>query len=408
MSFQQSLSGLNAASKNLEVIGNNVANANTVGFKSGRVQFADIYANSLLGNAQNSAGIGVVVQSIAQQFGQGNVTVSGNPLDVAINGNGFFRVSTNGTISYTRNGQFQVDKDSYMVTSTGARLTGYPADGAGGIVQSAPVDLRLSTADLAPNITTESGIVANLDSRTSTTIAGAFDPTDATTYHNASGLTVYDSLGNPRVLQIFFRRTAANTWNVYGSENGVALNGAASLGTLNFTNAGAIDTTTTTLPFNLSIASTNGALTPQSFTLDFKGTTQYGANFGVTRITQDGFATGRLAGFSIGDDGLILGRYSNGQTRAQGQISLASFANPQGLVPIGNNQWAESSASGQPIVGAPQGGNMGVLQSGALEESNIDLTRELVDMITAQRTYQANAQTIKTQDQMLQTLVNLR
>lgn len=408
MSFQQSLSGLNAASKNLEVIGNNVANANTVGFKSARTQFADLYANSLLGSAQSSAGIGVTIQTIAQQFGQGNVSVSGNPLDVAINGNGFFRVSTNGTVSYTRNGQFQIDKASYMVTATGARLTGYPADANGTIIQSAPVDIRLSTADLAPRATTTSALVANLDSRTTTTISGAFNPADATTYHTASGLSVYDSLGNSRVLQVFFRRTAANTWNVYASEAGTALNSGNAIGTLNFTTGGAINTTTTTLPFSLSITSTNGAATPQTFTLDFTGTTQFGAAFGVTSINQDGFATGKLAGFSIGNDGVIQGRYSNGQTRSQGQVVLSSFANPQGLVPMGNNQWAESSVSGQPVTGAPQGGNFGTLQSGALEESNIDLTRELVDMITAQRIYQANAQTIKTQDSMMQTLVNLR
>jgi flagellar hook protein FlgE len=405
MSFQQSLSGLNAASKNLEIIGNNVSNANTVGFKSSRAQFADIYANSLLGSGKNSAGIGVTVQSIAQQFGQGNITVSSNPLDVAINGSGFFRLSTGGAITYTRNGQFQVDKDSYLVNASGARVTGYPADPNGNVVQTAPVELALSTADLAPKATASSKLVANLDSRTTTTIAAPFNPNDATTYHTASGLTVYDSLGNERIMQVFFRRTAPNTWEVFMSEGGTALNGGAAVGTLNFTTVGVL---TPTAPFNISCTSTNGAVTPQVFTLDFAGTTQFGAQFGVTSITQDGYATGKLAGFSIGTDGVILGRYSNGQTRAQGQIVLSSFANPQGLVPLGDNQWAESSISGQPVVGAPQGGNLGNLQSGALEESNIDLTRELVDMITAQRIYQANAQTIKTQDQMLQTLVNLR
>ncbi|MFN7370445.1 MAG: flagellar hook protein FlgE [Burkholderiales bacterium] len=405
MSFQQSLSGLNAASKNLEIIGNNVSNANTVGFKSSRAQFADIYANSLLGSGKNSAGIGVTVQSIAQQFGQGNITVSSNPLDVAINGSGFFRLSTGGAITYTRNGQFQVDKDSYLVNASGARVTGYPADANGNVVQTAPVELALSTADLAPKATASSKLVANLDSRTTTTIAAPFNPNDATTYHTASGLTVYDSLGNERIMQVFFRRTAPNTWEVFMSEGGTALNGGAAVGTLNFTTGGVL---TPTAPFNISFTSTNGAVTPQVFTLDFAGTTQFGAQFGVTSITQDGYATGKLAGFSIGTDGVILGRYSNGQTRAQGQIVLSSFANPQGLVPLGDNQWAESSISGQPVVGAPQGGNLGNLQSGALEESNIDLTRELVDMITAQRVYQANAQTIKTQDQMLQTLVNLR
>jgi flagellar hook protein FlgE len=405
MSFQQSLSGLNAASKNLEIIGNNVSNANTVGFKSGRAQFADIYAISLLSSSKNSVGIGVTVQSISQQFGQGNITVSDNPLDVAINGGGFFRLSTEGEITYSRNGQFQVDKDSYLVTASGARITGYPSDINGNIIKTAPVDLNLSPADLTPKATTSSKLVANLDSRTSNAITAAFNPNDATTYHAASGMTVYDSLGNERVMQIFFRRSAANTWEVYMSEGGSALPGGGLVGTVAFCTGGLL---TTSMPFNITFNSTNGAATPQTFSLDLTGTTQFGAPFGVSSITQDGFAAGKLAGFSIGNDGVILGRYSNGQTRAQGQIVLASFANPQGLVPLGDNQWAETSMSGQPIVGIPQLGNLGTLQSGALEESNIDLTRELVDMITAQRIYQANAQTIKTQDQMLQTLVNLR
>jgi flagellar hook protein FlgE len=403
MSFQQGLSGLNAAAKNLEVIGNNVANANTVGFKSSRAQFSDIYANAMFGAAQ-TPGIGVSLTKISQQFAQGNITVSSNPMDVAINGGGFFRLSTNGAVSYTRNGQFEVDAHSYIVNQSGGRLTGYPVDANGNIVNAAPADLQLSTADLAPKATTAATAVANLDSRVVSNIAVPFNPTDSTTYHNASGISVYDTLGNAHSIQLYFRRTASNTWDVYGSENGTQI-GAAALGTLNFNSSGAMTNLT---PFTVSLPTTNGSATPETFTLAFTGTTQFGANFGVTKLDQDGYATGKLAGFSIGSDGVILGRYSNGQTRAQGQVVLANFTNNQGLTPLGNNQWAETSMSGQPTVGVPQSGNLGTMQSGALEDSNIDLTAELVNMIVAQRTYQANAQSIKTEDSVMQTLVNLR
>lgn len=405
MSFQQGLSGLNAAAKNLEVIGNNVANANTIGFKSSRAQFADMYANALAGSS-NASGIGVMVNSVAQQFTQGNITTTSNPLDIAINGDGFFRLSTNGVISYTRNGQFSLDSDSYLVSPSNARLQGYPVDANGNIVTAAPADLRLSTADIDPKASTAAEMVATLDSRKAA-ITTAFNLNDSTTYHNASGMTVYDSLGQAHSIQLYFRKTAANTWEVYGSENGTQI-GAGALGTLNFTSSGAIDTTTTTLPFAVSLTTTNGSVTPLNFTLDFTGTKQLAANYGVTRLDQDGYAVGRLASFSVDQDGKISGVYTNGETRVQGQVVLASFANSQGLIPTGNNEWIESSSSGQPLVGAPNSGNLGTLQSSALEEANIDLTAELVNMIVAQRTYQANAQTIKTQDSILQTLVNLR
>ncbi len=406
MGFQQGLSGLNAAAKNLEVIGNNVANANTVGFKSSRAQFADVYANALLG-ASNSPGIGVMVGAIAQQFSQGNISTSSNPLDMAINGNGFFQLSTNGAVSYTRNGQFELDSDNYIVNTSGGRLQGYPVDAAGNIVNSAPGDLRLSTADIAPSATSEVNIVASLNSGVTSNITTTFDPADSTTYHNASGISAYDSLGNAHSIQLYFRRTASNTWEVYGSENGTQI-GAGPLGTVTFNSSGGIASSVPAMPLPISLTTTNGSTTPMTFTMDFTGTTQTATAFGVTSITQDGYASGKLVSYSVDDDGTIVGRYSNGQTRPQGQVILATFSNAQGLSAIGNNQWVETAASGQPVVGAPTTGNLGTLQSGALEESNIDLTAELVNMIMAQRTYQANAQTIKTEDAVMQTLVNLR
>jgi len=409
MAFQQGLSGLNAAAHNLEVIGNNVANANTVGFKQSRTEFADVYATWVAGAGGQQAGIGVGVSDVAQMFEQGNITITNNPLDIAINGVGFFRMSQNGATTYTRNGAFKIDKDGFFVNANGDKLTGYPANNNGIILQSsAPAELRTTTADLAPQATTEAILSLNLDSRKTDMPAGSFNFNDPLTYHNTTTVQVFDSLGNPHNLSVFLLKTAANSWEVYAQNDGAALNGGAAVGTLNFTTGGVIDTTTTTLPFNLTLPMATGAGTPQTATLQFQGTTQFGSNFGVTRVQQDGFTSGRLLGFSVASDGVILGRYSNGKSFAQGQIVLASFTNSQGLTPLGNNAWAESSDSGQPAVGAPDTGNRGTTNAGALEESNVDLTAELVHMITAQRAYQANAQTVKTQDQLMQTLVNLR
>jgi flagellar hook protein FlgE len=406
MSFQQGLSGLNAAAKNLDVIGNNMANANTVGFKGAQALFSDVVASAIAGGG-SQIGIGTSLSGVLPNVAQGNINVSGNPLDIAINGQGLFRLSSSGTVTYTRNGQFGLDKDGYIVNSFGARLTGYPATASGAIVASSPADLQISSADLAPAATANAGIVLNLDSRNGTLPAAGFNLNDTTTYHSATSLSVYDSLGNPHTLTTYFVKTAANTWSVFAANDGVQA-GAGAIGTLAFTTSGAIDTAATTLPFALVAPVTTGAVTPLALNLDFTGSTQFGSLFGVNELTQDGYQSGKLTGYAVSSDGIIVGRYSNGQTRAQGQIVLANFTNPQGLQPLGNNAWAETASSGQPLVGAPTSGNLGVLQSGALEEANVDITAELVKMITAQRIYQANAQTIKTQDAVLQTIVNLR
>ncbi|WP_028312785.1 flagellar hook protein FlgE [Derxia gummosa] len=407
MGFQQGLSGLNAASKNLDVIGNNVANANTIGFKGQRAEFGDMYANSLLGSSQTIPGIGVRTAAITQQFGQGNISVTSNPLDIAINGNGFFRLENNGVVTYSRNGQFQVDKDQYLVTASGQHVTGFVADAGGSITADAPGRLRLSTTAMAPAVTTKSTIKGNFDSREDTIPNTPFNPVDSTTYNGASGMTVYDDLGNSHAVQLYFARPDPTTsdWQVYAVENGSTLNGGTAIGTLSFSN-GLLSSTATT-NFTVPVPAANGA-GAFSFDIDFAGSTQFGASTAMTAITQDGYAPGTLAGFSIGNDGTISGRYSNGQTKAQGRIVLTDFANPQGLASLGNNQWAETTASGQPVTGTAGTGNFGTMQSAALEEANVDLTNELVNMITAQRAYQANAQTVKTMDSMLQTLVNMR
>ncbi len=415
MSFQQGLSGLNAAAKNLDVVGNNVANSSTVGFKSSQIQFADVYASSLTGAGASQIGIGVQVATVAQQFTQGTVTSTNNPLDIAINGGGFFRVSDNGVVSYSRNGQFQFDKDGYIVTANGARLTGYLADASGVLSTGAPVDLNIDTSDLAPQATSEveAQLTLNSSSDVIDTTTYPFAPNDPLSFNNATSLTIYDSLGNSHIFQMFFVKTAANTWDVQAITDPDAYaadstTGFGSVGTLNFTTGGAIDTTATTLPFDVDFAVNTGATSPVEFELDFLGTAQYGTTFSVGDLQQDGYTSGRLSSFDVDADGVIVGRYTNGESATLGQVVLANFTNANGLQPLGNNLWGETSNSGPALISTPNTGSLGVLQSSAVEDSNVDLTQELVNMITAQRMYEANSQTIKTQDSILQTLVNLR
>ncbi len=426
MGFQQGLSGLSAASKSLDAIGNNVANANTVGYKSSQAQFADVYASSLTGAGAGPVGIGTKVSTIAQQFKQGNISGTANPLDIAINGGGFFRMSTNGSVTYGRNGQFQLDKEGFVVSANGARLTGYMTNSNGVLSTGAPTDLNINTADLAPQDTSTVAAVLNLDSRKAAIDPAVtpFDLNDPTSYHNANSVSVFDSLGNSHIFQTFFVKRAplatdpVNTparWDVHAAMNGTILPAQAggNIGTLTFRPDGTIDTNLTTLPFaGIQLPVATGAESPiggaPGIELEFTGTTQYGSNFSVNALTQDGFASGRLSGFNVDTDGIITGRYTNGKSATLGQVVLANFTNPNGLQPLGNNMWAASSTSGQELIGGPGSGSLGVLQSSAVEDANVDLTAELVNMITAQRVYQANAQTIKTQDQVLQTLVNLR
>ncbi|NWG39376.1 MAG: flagellar hook protein FlgE [Hydrogenophilaceae bacterium] len=407
MSFQQGLSGLSAAADQLDVIGNNVANSNTVGFKRAEAQFSDVYATSLSGTGGSQVGIGTQLAAVVQQFSQGKITSTENPLDVAINGNGFFRLSNNGATTYTRNGQFHLDSSGYIVTSTGKRLTGYSANVTGALDTSAPRELQLSTADRSPQITTEVNALLNLDSRQSALPSAGFDINDPTTFHHSTSVSIFDSLGNPHVFSTYYMKTGAGTWDVFGAVDGVQT-GAGPVGTINFGTDGFIDTGTTSLPFTISATVTTGATSPFAFDMGFSGTTQFGSNFSVNAVDQDGFASGRLTGFNISPDGVIQGRYTNGQSAVLGQVVIVNFANPQGLEALGDNGFAESGTSGTPLVGTPGTGTLGVLQSSAVEDSNVDLTAELVAMITAQRVYQANAQTIKTQDQVMQTLVNMR
>jgi len=411
MSFQQGLSGLKASSKSLEVIGNNVANASTVGFKESRAQFADVYANSLIGSGASQVGIGTSLSTVAQQFTQGNITGTNNTLDISINGPGFYRMSNNGDVTYSRNGQFQLDKLGYLVDAQAKRLTGYQANAAGILDKGSPQEIRIDASDLVPNPTTEIETKVNLDSRNTGLLVGSFDPDDPTTYHNSTAISVFDSLGNAHTMQSFYVKdsTDPNLWNVFVTANGnPTYTGTTPNGTLTFPLAGTgINPTSTPNPIVAAFTPTTGA-TAVSVNIDLSNSTQFGSSFSVNANNQDGYASGQLAAFNTGANGIITGRFTNGQSKTLGQIVLANFVNMNGLRPLGGNAWAESSDSGAPLVAEPNTGQLGVLQSSSQEDSNVDLTEELVNMITAQRVYQANAQTIKTQDQVLQTLVNLR
>ncbi|MBC7940608.1 MAG: flagellar hook protein FlgE [Chitinophagaceae bacterium] len=413
MSFQQGLSGLNASSKNLSVIGNNIANANTFGAKTSRAEFADVYAASLGGAGTNNIGIGTNLVSVAQQFTQGGITTTENPMDLAINGAGFFQM-TDGINPplYTRNGQFKVDRDGYIINNAQMRLMGYQADDEGAIQTGQAVPLQLPTGLKDPRETDEIMLGMNLNSAQVGTPAIDFE--DPKTYSSTS-VIVYDTSGAQVELTLYFHKTDAvdangvstGEWNIYTKADGAPFPGdpPASLGTITFPPG---DQAVVTQSFNLVDVPVSSGVPIALIELNLDRVTQFANPFAVTSLGQSGYAAGKLTSVNVESNGIAMARYSNGRSQPVGQVQLATFRNPQGLQPTGDNMWASTFASSEPVRGVPGDGNLGVLQSGALEESNVDLTGELVNMITAQRLYQANAQTIKTQDQVLQTLVNLR
>ncbi|MBP9147959.1 MAG: flagellar hook protein FlgE [Rhodoferax sp.] len=424
MSFQTGLSGLNAASRNLDVIGHNIANVNTIGMKASRSEFSALVSSALGSATAGGSGIGVELAAVAQQFTQGNISTTGNNLDVAINGSGFFQLTMNdGSMGYTRDGSFKLDKDGYIRTNTGSNLMGYPTDKDGNATSVSIQKLQLPTsAPIAASATTTIEAEFNLDARAlgpADTLAAGDPPVLRSTY--GTSLNVYDAQGVATDVTFYFVKTDTdNEWEVYDS-----LGSTTPVATLTFDDSGDLTTPTDTITtgpntgkFGVTLAtptafSSNNPNDTDGFLdgpLDivFEGATQYGTSFAVSNLTQDGYTAGELVGLNIGEDGVITARYSNGEAQTAGQIALADFRNIQGLSPLGGNAWASTSESGLPVQGQPGDGKFGILRAGALEESNVDLTAELVNMMTAQRAYQANAQTIKTQDQIMSTLVNLR
>ncbi|MGJ7491570.1 flagellar hook protein FlgE [Variovorax sp. ZT4R33] len=410
MAFSQGISGLAVAAANLDVIGNNIANSGTVGFKSAAATFQDVYAGSRVG-------LGASVASVTQNFTQGVTQSSSRPLDVAIlNGDGFFRLaSPSGEVMYSRNGQFTRDNQGYIVNAAGLQLTGYGVSATGTINGGTPAAIQVPNSAMAPKATTTIDAAFNLDSRLATPTKTPFSATDSDTFNYSNALgPIYDSLGNPHELGAYFVKApapATNTWNVYGTIDGAPISAATPpvpMASYTFDGNGNM-TAPAGGTFNVGpLAFGNGSVALTA-AVDLTGTTQFGNVNEIRKLAQDGYTSGTLTAFSINPDGTITGTYSNEQTNLLGQVVLSSFANPNGLEPMGENVWAETQASGAALTGTPGAGTkQGSLASGALEASNVDLTSELVNLIVAQRTYQANAQTVKTQDQVMQTLMNIR
>ena len=406
MSFRIALSGLNASSADLDVISNNIANVSTTGFKKSRSEFADIFSSANIGAVSTAIGSGVNVSKVDQQFSQGNIGFTDNGLDLAISGQGFFRLSDQGSTVYSRAGSFGIDRDGYVTNAKNQRLTAYLADSSGNVT-GALGDLQLNTADILPQATSSIDVGVNLDAA-STAPVTAFDATDPSTYNNSTSLTLYDSQGISHLGTIYFRKTAANTWETHLFVDNTEATPSVS-GALTFNPDGTLATPANgqvaynAFPIsganNLSLTLNYGSASP---------TSQFGSNFGVNSLSQNGYASGRLSGIDISDTGIILARYTNGQSKTLGQVALANFANAQGLRQLGDTSWAESYESGVALVGPPGSASLGAIQSGALEGSNVDLTEQLVNMITAQRNFQANSQVIKTEDTITQTIINIR
>ncbi|MDR5755454.1 flagellar hook protein FlgE [Caballeronia sp. LZ035] len=417
MSYQQALSGLGAASSDLDVIGNNIANSNTVGFKQGSAQFADMYANSMATAVSNQIGIGTRLSEVQQQFSQGTITTTNQALDVAINGNGFYQLSNNGSVVYSRNGVFHLDDSGKIVNSSGLQLMGYAADSSGVVNSASTVPLSVPTANIQPNVTKTITAAFNLNSQDTNQTLN-FDPTNGNTYNESTSVDVYDTLGGTQKVSVYFTKTATGSWEAYAGY-GDPVSKSTDLGAVSFDSTGTLTGTAANTAGGVTSANKgqftftipNGAdptgNTTQTLTLDLTGTTQYGAKSGITNLHQDGNPTGELTGFTVGTDGMLTGNYSNGSTKALGQIAIANFNNQNGLQNLGGNVYAQTAASGAAQVAVPGSTNHGTLQGGAVENSNVDLTSELVNLITAQRNYQANAQTIKTQQTVDQTLINL-
>lgn len=492
MGFGQGLSGLSVAAQNLDVIGNNIANSATVGFKSGSASFSDVYANS-------KVGLGVQVTGVSQRFSVGNVKLTGGQLDIAIDGEqGLFRLqNTDGELFYSRNGEFFADKNNYIVNSQGQRLTGY----VGGDNTAVLGPLTVPVGNIAPKPTDSATTKANFDANAqvisevdipevlgsvaltsvatgtpaqpasyrvsgtgtiswvSTTgqpvpspadgvytsgngvrvelsggqiVSGAFDsqapnadytaavvgrkfsPTDPKSYTDSLPIPAYDSLGNLHQLtQYFIKREGAtgteSKWDVHYALDGVSVDSPAGGGPVSmvFDSAGRlISGAEATVVIN-SPGMAGAPAEPMTVDFNYSGSTQFGGPF-TPSFTQTGYPTGEYAGLSISARGDVIANYTNGETQAVGVVALSDFRNMQGLKAVGGNAWIETSESGVAMTGKPGANGMSTLKGLALEESNVDMSQELVNMIVAQRTYQANAQTIKTQDQVLQTLITMR
>ncbi|MCK5771372.1 flagellar hook protein FlgE [Algiphilus sp.] len=405
MSFSVALSGINAASENLSVTGHNVANANTTGFKSSRAEFADVFANAGQGLTERAVGNGVRLAGVRQQFGQGSIEFTNNALDLAISGQGFLTFADGQELTYSRAGALGTDRNGYVVNPQGSRLQVFPASGADGFDTGQLADLQVSTADNPPRATSAITAGLNLPASSEVPETTPFDPDDTSSFNHTTSVTAYDSLGQARTVALYFSRTANDgEWELRTRVEGQDVGGPQ---TLTFDSAGRI-TSPAGGEITLPPFAPGGGADDLELSLDLSDVTQFGGGFSVSALSQDGFATGRMTGLEITREGIVQARFTNGQATPLGQVALTNFANPEGLSKIGDTAWAESYNSGPALRGVAGAGDLGTIESGALEASNVDLTAELVNMITAQRTFQANAQMITTSDQVTQTILNIR
>ncbi|MGK4351515.1 flagellar hook protein FlgE [Enterobacter sichuanensis] len=395
MGFSQGLSGLSAAAKALDVVGNNIANSQTIGFKAGSVSFADIFAGS--------TGMGVQVASVDQNFGQGGPATGGSALDMMINGRGFFRmVDDAGSVFYGRNGQFEQDENGYITNKTnGLFLTGYQATN-GVINPGAQVGpIRIPKDDMPPAASTKGSLTGNLKSDAEI-ITKPFNKDDKDTYNYVSEVTATDSLGNKHAIKVYFVHTAAGKWEAH-AEDSTSPGGVEKLD-LAFDPHGNI---IGNAEMDIAGAPYNGSAA-LALKLDLSKLSQNSGDMQIMLGEIDGQAPGKFNAYEVSDAGEVIAIYSNGKRQTVAQVVLADFANVGGLAQQGNNLWAETGQSGQPFLGTSGSGSFGTINGGMLETSNVDLGGEMVNMIVYQRNYQSNSQTIKTQSEVLQTLVNLR
>ena len=403
MTFRVAISGLNAAQSELAATANNIANSSTAGFKSSRVQFAELYSGS--GGGQSSVGSGVKVAGTDQQFSQGAINFTDNGLDLAISGKGFFVVGDAESRAYTRAGAFKVDRNGFVVNASDQRLQVFPPRVEGGFNTSTTADLRLTSGESAPSPTGRVDMTFNLPGNAQVPTKTPFDPADADTYSHSTAMTVYDSLGAAHTATVYLSKTGtANTWEKRLYIDGNPVGGPQ---TLEYSDTGLLVTPATgELTYPAYTPATGAA--PITLTYDLGASTQYGNAFSVSAINQDGYTTGRLVGVETDAEGVVQARFTNGRSVALGQIAIAQFASVDGLQTLGDTAWGETFASGTAMLSAAGTGGLGSIQAGALEGSNVDVTQQLVNMITAQRNFQANAKMISTADALSQTIINIR
>ncbi|MBJ9186314.1 flagellar hook protein FlgE [Citrobacter koseri] len=392
MSFNIATSGLNAITEQLNAISNNIANSGTVGFKSGRAEFSSLYAES------QPLGVGVsgVTQSITRG---GNISTTGNALDLAISDSGFFMVrDSTGTTAYTRAGYFGTDSSGNLINNLGMYLQGYPVNANGEIEVGTIGNLTISSGSIPANATDSLDFTANLDARAAEPETAPFNPKDSTSYNNTYTTQVFDSLGREHTLNQYFVKTGENTWQVHYYMDDVEIPDSSQA--IEFTEQGVLKS-----PVGLTNLTTSiSGAADLSIDLSYNGTSQYGSDFSVSKNNSSGYASGERTGQAIDEDGSVYATFSNGERMLQGQLVLANFANPNGLASKDGTTWVQTASSGAPLTGTPGTGLLGSVKSGALESSNVDLTSELVGLMTAQRNYQANTKVISTNDNMMNAL----